>query len=94
MPTTPQPSHAVSRILARRLPSEFLLWLDTFRRNTNTDSGNKADKVTGAVDGNLAGLDSTGNLTDSGKAPPTGDIVGTSDSQTLTNKTLTVPSNV
>ena len=29
----------------------------------------KADKVTGATAGNLAGLDSTGNLTDSGKAP-------------------------
>ena len=29
----------------------------------------KADKVTGAAAGNLAGLDSTGNLTDSGKAP-------------------------
>ena len=29
----------------------------------------KADKVANATDGNLAGLDSTGNLTDSGKAP-------------------------
>lgn len=29
----------------------------------------KADKVTGAAAGNLAGLDSAGNLTDSGKAP-------------------------
>lgn len=29
----------------------------------------KADKVTGATAGNLAGLDSSGNLTDSGKAP-------------------------
>ena len=29
----------------------------------------KADKVTGAAAGNLAGLDSMGNLTDSGKAP-------------------------
>lgn len=29
----------------------------------------KADKVTGAVAGNLAGLDANGNLTDSGKAP-------------------------
>ena len=29
----------------------------------------KADKVTGAAAGNLAGLDANGNLTDSGKAP-------------------------
>jgi hypothetical protein len=31
-----------------------------------TDFGAKADKVTGAVSGNFAGLDSNGNLTDSG----------------------------
>ena len=33
---------------------------------TTADISGKADKVSGAVDGNLAGLDSTGNLTDSG----------------------------
>jgi len=32
-----------------------------------TAIGNKADKVTGATSGNFAGLDSNGNLTDSGK---------------------------
>jgi hypothetical protein len=31
-----------------------------------TQLGNKADKVTGATAGNLAGVDATGNLTDSG----------------------------
>jgi hypothetical protein len=44
-----------------------------------------------AATNNLAGLGATGDLTDSGKAPPTGVIVGTSDTQTLTNKTLTAP---
>ena len=34
----------------------------------DVDISGKADKVTGAVDGNLAGLDSNGNLTDSGVA--------------------------
>lgn len=33
----------------------------------DTDISGKADKVGGAVDGNFAGLDSNGNLTDSGK---------------------------
>ena len=33
-----------------------------------TGVGNKADKVANAINGNLAGLDSNGNLTDSGKS--------------------------
>lgn len=33
-----------------------------------TAAGNKADKVSGATSGNLAGLDANGNLTDSGQA--------------------------
>ena len=33
------------------------------------DISGKADKVDGATDGNFAGLDANGNLTDSGKAP-------------------------
>ena len=36
---------------------------------SETDISGKADKVVNAVSGNLAGLDSTGNLTDSGYAP-------------------------
>ena len=35
--------------------------------NTSADISNKADKVTSATNGNFAGLDSNGNLTDSGK---------------------------
>ena len=35
---------------------------------TTSEVADKADKVTGAVSGNLAGLDSNGNLTDSGVA--------------------------
>lgn len=35
---------------------------------TKTDTSNKADKVSDATDGNLAGVDAEGNLTDSGVA--------------------------
>jgi hypothetical protein len=73
----------------------------------------KADKVTGATAGDIATLDSSGNLVDSGVTPAskadastvtahiaataahgtTGTIVGSSDSQTLTNKTISGSSN-
>lgn len=38
-------------------------------RTGSADISGKADKVSGATSGNLAGLDSNGNLTDSGYAP-------------------------
>ena len=34
-----------------------------------SDSPTKADKVIGAINGHLAGLDNNGNLTDSGLSP-------------------------
>jgi len=60
--------------------------------------------IEGITDGDVIGPGSSTNnnftafdgttgklLKDSGKATPTGDVVGTSDTQTLTNKTLTSP---
>jgi hypothetical protein len=46
-----------------------------------------------STDGNIAAFTGTSGkiIKDSGKALPSGTIVGTSDSQTLTNKTLTDP---
>jgi hypothetical protein len=46
----------------------------------NSTVNNKADKVQGAVNGNLAGLDANGNLTDSGKKAA--DFVSTADIDT------------
>ena len=54
----------------------------------------KANKLVPATTNDFAGLSATGDLVDTGKTPPTGDIVGESDTQTLSNKTFTIPFNV
>jgi hypothetical protein len=51
----------------------------------------KMDVVTTATVDHFASFTATGAVQDSGKLVPTGDVVGNSDSQTLTNKTLTTP---
>ena len=48
----------------------------------------QANLVSGHNPNNLAGLDLDGDLQDSGKIPPSGIIVGTTDVQTLSNKTF------
>lgn len=55
-------------------------------------TGNDANVVTGTAgtSGDIAVWDADGNVVD-GPTPPTGAIVGDSDTQTLTNKTLTTP---
>ena len=55
-------------------------------------TGNDTNVVTGTAgtSGDIAVWDADGNVID-GPTPPTSDIVGESDTQTLTNKTLTSP---
>lgn len=55
--------------------------------NLNTDKQEKGSGVTG----NIPLFGASNILGDSGKTPPSGALVGTTDSQTLTNKILTSP---
>lgn len=48
-----------------------------------TDISGKADKVDGAVEGNFAGLDANGNMTDSGKKAGGATMAATPDANTL-----------
>jgi hypothetical protein len=64
----------------------FVHWLIEQVDNINA----RIDKLLGAA-GYLAQFDADGNIADSGKLPPTGVIVGDTDTQTLAAKTFTAP---
>ena len=66
--------------------------VDTSDFATKTEVATKADKVSGATNGNLAALDAKGNLTDSGIAPTTlaTDTELTAGLSTKVDKTTTV----
>lgn len=65
--------------------------VDTEFDNIQSAVGTKANKVISPIPENIIILSADGDLLDGGKGLPTGDVVGTSDTQTLTNKTLTSP---
>jgi hypothetical protein len=65
--------------------------MDTEFDNIETASATKANKISGGTTGQVVEQDSNGDLVDTGLATPTGAFVGESDTQTLTNKTLTSP---
>lgn len=69
----------------------LLFKLLEIQKVANNIDESKADKVDNPVVDNIAILDADGNAKDSGKDIPDGAVVGTSDSQTLTNKTITSP---
>lgn len=62
--------------------------VDTSNFATKSEVALKADKVVSATNGNLAGLDTNGNLTDSGVAA--GDVATTTDLAEKVDKTTTV----
>ena len=74
--------------LTRQLSREMLYKLQEIRLVLNED---RLRTIPEAIEGNLVAFDNTGNIVDSGKAPPDGVIVGTTDTQSLSNKTLLIP---
>lgn len=73
--------------LGKSLPRPFIQWLTEVFTRINT----KLDLLATAVEGNVVIVAADNDVEDSGKAAPTGDFVGTTDTQTLTNKTLISP---
>jgi len=66
---------------------------DTEFSALETAIATKSNKIVSPTNGNLIEQDASGDLVDSGVSLPTGTLVGHTDTQTLTNKTVVVASN-
>jgi len=65
----------------------FAAWLNDVQRVMNI----KISELTTAIESHIVVFDNSGGIQDSGKGLPSGDVVGTSDAQALSNKTLSIP---
>ena len=81
----PPPVHETIMIKGGALSKVWQRWFQKLGDEA-TDVTGKADKASPAVAGHLAMLTAAGGIADSGKTKPTGTIVGTTDTQDLTNK--------
>ena len=80
-----------ARTIIESVDASFLLHLLKIKIAIDNTDSEKASVVDDPTEDNILTVDSDGNPKDSGVELPDGDIVGTTDSQTLTNKTLTTP---
>lgn len=79
-------SSITSRMAGAGFPKEWIYWFNDLVALV----GKKLDVISGGS-GEFASINSSGEVVASGKTIPTGDVVGTTDTQTLTHKTLTTP---
>lgn len=82
----PPPVHENILIKGGTLSKVWQRWFQNIG-NEAADVTGKADKASPATAGHLAMLTGDGGIADSGKTKPSGTIVGTTDTQDLTNKT-------
>lgn len=73
---------AISKTMGKKQVAQFVKI-----KNAIND---KTTKIDDGTEDNVVSIDENGNIQDSLKSLPTGTIVGTTDTQTLTNKTLTL----
>lgn len=83
------PKHIVPNLLAAGV--EWFQRLISVVNAHDDDLDTKISIIPGATAEHFPWFDSNGNIEDSGKAAPAGEVVGTTDTQTLTKKTLTKP---
>ena len=74
--------------LAGVMPREWTRWLDALRLEVDSISSDMVEKNPSATENNIAVYNDEGDIVDSGKEIPSGDVVGTTDTQELSNKSF------